>query len=217
MISKIGRFLVKYEGIDISYVSSFNFEKLEEEYQRLIALYEFKKEIEIRICFLYSSEEYVFFTSKKFENKELWGRAVNGKIIYIFSPSVCEKYTSHKKEQIFNTLIHEMCHIIYYNANLGDSIFNEGLAYYFSGMNKKNINKEKLKLKLTLDYKIDSDNGFFLSKLIIENIEGGKSKIFSFLKESRNIVNEEEVNRIFFKNFNMRFEDLIKLKGGNEK
>jgi hypothetical protein len=214
MIFNKGRFIIKYDEPDSNFLLNFDFEKLEKEYIRLSELYEFKNDLEIRICFLYSPEDYNFFTGRKFESKELWARTINGKIIYIFSPSVCEIYTSHKKEQIFKTLIHEMCHIIYFNARLGDSIFNEGLAYYFSGMEKKKIDLSKLSLKLSLDYKTDSDNGFFLSKAIIENVENGRSKLLAYLKESRNVLDEKDINKIFFKNFNLNIEELKDLKGG---
>lgn len=209
MITQRGRFLIRYEEPDLDYIANFDFQKLEEEYQRLKVLYNLEKDITtIRICFVYSPLEYEFFAQKKFSLKGVWA-GTKRDFIFIFAPSVCEKFTTHKKEQIFQTLKHELCHIIYWFSGFKNSIFNEGLAYYFSGM-KMDCKDLTPSLLLSNDYIENSKNGLFLSKMIIESIEGGRDRILGFLKK---LNSNEEIYKLFEEEFGIKFSDFINERG----
>ena len=129
MIIQKGRFLIKHEEIDRDYLENFDFNKLEEKYQEIKKFYSFEGDLQkVRICFIYSSEEYLFFSGYPIYEK--WMSACTGfhTTVYIFAPSVIEKFTEHKKESVFGTLVHELSHLFYGYSKLTDlPLFNEGL------------------------------------------------------------------------------------------
>jgi hypothetical protein len=194
---------------------------LEEEYQKLIKFFALDKNLEIKICLMYDPQEFKFFADTRFDAtydfRWLWATSVYGRLICIFAPSVCEKITTHKKEEMFKTLIHEMSHYIYANCRFNNNILNEGLAYYLSGQefNIKDCPEEITSLKNIESYKTRIRCGFFLVKTIVENIENGDKKIIEFLTETKKDNSEENLNNKFFYIFNNSPTDLLKMKGGN--
>ena len=63
-------------------------------------------------------------------------------IIFILSPDAFPKYSSHKKEEFWQVLKHEYCHI-YFRQITGGSYplwLNEGLANYLAGQKKNGGN-----------------------------------------------------------------------------
>ncbi|MDP2947809.1 MAG: hypothetical protein Q8N88_06865 [Nanoarchaeota archaeon] len=218
MITQFGRFLIKHENIDLDYLANFNFKKLEEEYQRIKKIFILKEDIEkIKLCFLYDPDEFNFFADIKYDLK--WAWAFTSKLkIYIFAPSVCEKYTNHKKEEIFNVLVHEMTHVLYNFCNFRNNILNEGIAYYVMGrkFNIDDIKDKKIFLNASDEYKNRIKYGTILIENIIENIEKGNEKIIKFFNETKSNKSEEEMNRIFKEIFGHSPIDLINLKGGNK-
>jgi len=221
MITQKGRFLIRYEEIDKDYLESFDFKKLEEKYQEIRKFYSYEKDLPIiRICFLYSPEEFLFFTGQEF--KENWMCAMVGyhTTINIFSPSVIEKLTTHKKESIFKTMAHEISHIFYgYSKFVHLPLFNEGIAKYHGNKiceNKINFNLPSL--KGGKDPRYDYGVGHLLICSIMNNFgEQGAKKIMEFLKQVSNETNEKELKNLFENVFNESADNLIEMKGGKEK
>ncbi len=114
MIKNKGNFIIKFDKQDREYIENLDLEKLSDGYNKAKMFFEYEGDISpIRICLLYSPEEYLFFSGYlKYEN---WMRACTGyhNTIYIFSPSVIEQYTIHKKEDMLKVLIHEITHLFY--------------------------------------------------------------------------------------------------------
>ena len=221
MITQKGRFLIRHEEIDKEYLESFDFKKLEEKYQEIKKFYSYEKDLQvIRICFLYSPEEFLFFTGQEF--KENWMCAIVGynTTINIFSPSVIEKLTIHKKESIFETMAHEISHIFYgYSKFVHLPLFNEGIAKYHSNkMCNNKINFNLPSLKGGKDPRYDYGVGHLLICSIMNKFgEEGAKKIIEFLKQVSTETNEEELVKLFKNIFNESADNLIEMKGGKEK
>lgn len=151
MIKKKGNFVIKFKKQDEYFVDNFEWDKLREGYNKAKEFFEREEDIvPVRICFLYSPEEFLFFSG--YSKHENWMMAFTGNnnTIHIFAPSAVEKYTVHKKESILKVLIHEIAHFFYdissINRNLARfSLWEEGIADYIAG--KKHEKKKVLRLK----------------------------------------------------------------------
>lgn len=221
MITKKGRFLIRYKKIDNEYLESFNFDKLEEKYQDIKKFYSFEKDLNlIRICFIYNPEEFLFFTGREFNQNWMCAMVGYHNTINIFSPSVMEKLTIHKKESIFDTISHEISHLFYGYLRLVDfPLFNEGIAKYH-GNNKCNnkINFHLPSLKGGKDSRYNYGVGHLIICSIMEHFgDEGAKKIIEFLRESSIEMSEEDLFNSFKKIFGMDADSLIELKGGKEK
>lgn len=220
MILKKGRFLIRYEETDKEYLKSFNFNELEKKYQEIKKFYSFDKDLPlIRICFLYSREEFLFFTGKKL--KEKWNCAMVGHhtTINIFSPSVIERFTIHKKECILSTLAHELSHLFYGYSKIVDlPLFNEGIAEYHRNKKCHNeINFDLPSLRGGQDSKYDYGVGHMLICSILEYFgESGQDKIMKFLRNVNSQMNEEKLSGIFKEIFGKSADELIQWKGGEK-
>jgi len=221
MIIQKGRFLIRHEEIDSSYLENFDFDKLEDKYQKIKKFYSFKKDLPvIRICLLYSPEEFLFFTGKKQEHDWVCATAGNHTTIHIFSPSVIEKFTVHKKEVIVETLAHELSHLFYGYSKLPDLLlFNEGIAKYHGDKNCNNkINFNLPSLKGGKDPKYDYGVGHLLVCSIMEHFgESGADRIIKFLRNASLQMDEKQLFRLFEETFGKNADLLIQLKGGGEK
>ena len=221
MITQKGRFLIKHKEADKGYLDNFNFDKLEDKYQEIKRFYSFDKDLPtITICFIYSPEEFLSFTGKKLEQNWICATAGDHTTINIFSPSVIEKFTVHKKESIFETLAHEISHLFYGYSKLVDlPLFNEGIAKYHGNKNCSNrINFNLPSLKGGKDPKYDYGVGHLLICSIMEHFgESGANKIIKFLKNASLQMDEEELFRLFREIFGKNADSLIRLKGGEEK
>jgi len=221
MITRKGRFLIRHKKIDVEYIESFNFNKLESKYQDIKKFYSFEKDLNlIRICFIYSPEEFLFFTGREFNQN--WMCAVAGyhNTVNIFSPSIIEKLTVHKKKDIFNTIAHEISHLLYGYLRLIDfPLFNEGIAKYH-GDNKcdNKINFKLPSLKGGKDSRYDYGVGHLIICSIMNHFGGeGAKKIIEFLRESSLEMSEDELFNLFKKIFGIDADSLIELKEGTRK
>lgn len=221
MITKKGRFLIRHKKVDCGYLESFNFDKLEEKYQDIKKFYSFEKDLNlIRICFIYNPEEFLFFTGREFNQNWICAMVGYHNTINIFSPSIIEKLTMHKKESIFNTIAHEISHLFYGYSNLTDfPLFNEGIAKYHGNKKCNNkINFNLPSLKGGKDSKYDYGVGHLIICSIMEYFEDeGAKKIIEFLKNSSLEMDEDELFSLFKKIFGIDANSLIELKGGREK
>lgn len=225
MIKNKGIFTVKFEEEDREFVENLEWDKLKEGYNKAKKFFEYEGEITpIRICLLYSPEEYLFFSGyPKYEN---WMRAVVGhhNTIYIFAPSVVEKYTIHKKEGMLKVLIHEIAHFFYGYSVIKKNLtrlplWDEGLANYIAG--KKigyKIDFDMTTLKHFTD-KSSSDYciGYTLIDCIMKHFKKeGNKKILKFLTEVEQSDSEEALFKKFEEVFGMDINVLIRLKGGKK-
>lgn len=226
MIKNRGNFMIKFEEQDKEFVENSDWEKLNEGYNKAKRFFEFEKDIfPIKICFIYAPEEWVFFS--RYKKHENWNIAFagNNNIIYIFAPSVLEKYTIHKKDQFFPTLIHEITHFFYRDSiyERDFSIFplwNEGIAEYITDReNKPKIcepitNLNNCSENSSMNYKA----GFLLIDSIMDEFkETGNKKIIQFLKETSSDWTQEKLSCKFEEIFGIDVNKLIELKGGIKK
>jgi|SRR3989344_876998 len=219
MILQKERFLIRCKEEDIEYVNNFDFEGFKKEYEKMKKLFGENKELpNIRICFLYSPEEYNFFTG---DNYQEWKSACTGHhtTIFIFSPGIIEKYTIHKKESIFGAMVHELAHLFYGYSKLPNFLlFNEGIAEYFRSKNKceHKINFKIPSLKGMNDMKYNYGVGHLMIYSIIRNFgeEEGFKRIIEFLRSSNDNDSEDILSKRFEKIFSTDINRLIKLKGG---
>lgn len=91
--------------------------------------------IGINLRLLYSREE---FDKKMGRKTPEWMVGVILKnTIYLFSPSVIEKFSTHKKSRLNKIIAHELCHI--FNDKINKEILNwidEGTALFLAGQEK---------------------------------------------------------------------------------
>jgi len=221
MITQKGRFLIKHRKIDKEYIESFDFDKLEEKYQDIKNFYSFEKDLNlIRICFIYTPKEFLFFTGREFNQNWICAMVGYHNTINIFSPSVIEKLTVHRRASIFNTIAHEISHLFYgYSKLVNFPLFNEGVAKYH-GNNKCNnkINFNLPSLKGGKDSKYDYGIGHLIICSIMEHFgDEGAKKTLEFLRKSSIEMGEDELFSLFKQIFGIDANSLIELKGGMEK
>ena len=226
MIKNKGNFIIKFENGDKEFVENLGWSKLKEGYDKAKGFFEYEGEISpIRICLLYSPEEYLFFSG--YPKHENWMVACTGyhNTIYIFAPSVMEKYTIHKKKDMLKTLIHEITHLFYgYSVMKKDltrlPLWDEGLATYIA--NKKINYKIDFDLLTLRNFTDKSFLNYCVGYVLIDCImnhfkEEGNKKIIEFLIK----VNLSDTEEILFKKFEEVFKievnTLIRLKGGRKK
>ncbi|MCK5449681.1 hypothetical protein KAI32_02350 [Candidatus Pacearchaeota archaeon] len=226
MIKNNGRFIIKFEEQDKEFVENLDWEKLNEGYDKAKNFFEYEGEISpIRINLIYSPEEYLFFSG--YLKHENWMSACAGyhNTIYIFAPSVIEKYTIHKKEEILKTLIHEITHFFYgYSAMKKSmaklSLWDEGIAEYIA---EQNNNKEiDFEISTLSNFTDNPSKNYILGYRLIENImnyfgDGGNKKIIEFLTKVVYAKSEEDLFSKFEEVFSMDIKTLMELKGGIKK
>ncbi|HKL23690.1 MAG TPA: hypothetical protein VJ895_02970, partial [Candidatus Nanoarchaeia archaeon] len=173
-----------------------------------------------RINFVYSPEEFVFFTGKNNFEKWFVGQTSHFNTIIIFSPSAVEKFTTHKKEEIIPIIAHEMAHLFYGNSGFVNlSLFNEGISTfikmkYLPEKINFNFQGDSYPIRTTKEFKDNYLAGYQLIKKIVSNKE--KDKIFEFLRTVNGEDNDEILYEKFQKIFNKKPIDFIKMQGGNE-
>ncbi len=221
MITKKGRFVIKHKEIDEDYLKKFDFKKLEEKYQEIKNFYLFNGDLPpINICFIYSPEEFSSSTGKKFEHNWMCAMVGDHTAIYIFSPSVIEEYTIHKRETIFGAISHELSHLFYgYSKFINLPLFNEGIAEYHRDKQCNNkINFKLPTLRGGKDTRYDYGVGHLVICSIMEHFkEQGNIKLIQFLKKVTKDMKEEELFKLFENIFGKDINVLIGMKGGEEK
>jgi hypothetical protein len=190
MFIQKSNFIIKCREEDENFIESINFG---ETYKKVNNFFNFNKVMTIRINFIYSIEDYIFFSGNNFEN---WNCGFVGypNMIFVFSPSVIEKLTIHKKEEIPKIIIHELSHVFYGTlkfVKLG--ILDEGIATYlgFYEEHKKNIASQKQKNNPNKDI---YHKGFLIIDEIIEKL--GRNKLLEFLENTKNLKSEEIIQQL---------------------
>jgi len=221
MIKNKGNFIIKFDKQDREYIENLDLEKLSDGYNKAKMFFEYEGDISpIRICLLYSPEEYLFFSGYlKYEN---WMRACTGyhNTIYIFSPSVIEQYTIHKKEDMLKVLIHEITHLFYGYFSMKKgltklSLWDEGIANYIAD---KRIDCEiDFDIYTIKNFTDNYSKNYILGYKLIESImkyfkEEGNKKIIEFLIKVEQSDNEEMLFKKFEEVFGIGVNVLMNLK-----
>ena len=198
--------------------------KLDKMYKEIKDFFNTEKDINpIKICLVYSPEEFMFYSDRdKFEDW-LIGQATYLNRIIIFSPSVVDKYTIHKKEEIKGIIAHEISHLFYEGLKyLNLRLINEGIAEYIMyqfvprefDIKHLEINDKRYLLRGMDDPKKDYLRGYLLIYNILHQ-DKGKAKLFEFLKLVHNKDDEETINKKFNIIFGVTPKEFIEMKGGD--
>lgn len=225
MIKSNGKFIIKFEEHDKEFVENLNWEKIDEGYNKAKKFFEYEGDIlPIRICFVYSPEEYLFFSG--YPTYENWMSACTGNhnTLYIFAPSVIERYTIHNKSEILNTIIHEISHFFYGYSSMKMNLarlylWDEGIANYIADKKiDKEINFEIVTLsKFNDDASKNYVFGYKLIKSIMDYFEpNGNKKIIEFLKKVVYAKSEEDLFNKFKEVFGVDVKEIMGLKGGEK-
>jgi len=225
MIKNKGRFIIKFEEQDKEFIENLNWEKLNEGYNKAKNFFEYGENISpIRICLIYSPEEYLFFSG--YPKHENWMSACTGyhNTIYIFAPSVIEKYTIHKITEISKTLIHEITHFFYgYSAmkkNMAKLVlWDEGIAEYIA--DKKFDREINFEISTISNFTDNSSKNYIFGYNLIKNIMNhfgteGNKKIIDFLIKAAYAKSEEDLFNKFKEIFGIDVKSLMELKGGEK-
>ncbi len=225
MIKTKGIFIIKFEKQDEKFVGNLNWKKLKEGYNKAKKFFEYEGEITpIRICLLYSPEEYLFFSG--YPQYENWMSACTGyhNTIYIFAPSVIEKYTIHKKSDILKTLVHEITHFFYGYSSIKKNLtrlplWEEGISNYLA--DKKITSEINFEISTLRNFKDKNSSNYIVGYILIDHImkyfkENGNKKILEFLTKVEQSDSEEALFKKFEEIFGMNVDVLMGLKGGEK-
>lgn len=218
MIKNNGKFIIKFESQDKEFVENMDWERLNKGHDKAKNFFISNEDISpIKICFIYSPEEFMFFSGHQKLKKWVVACARSKHTIYIFSPSVVEKYTIHKKDHFYFTLLHEISHFFYRQA-IDDkdlakfSMWNEGIAEYIADRRKpKGIDSSLSTLvefleDPTMDYKA----GHLLVDCIMSEFgSAANKKIIQFLMETDESWNKKDLFRRFEEIFGIDVNKLI--------
>ncbi|MCK5149332.1 hypothetical protein KAJ87_00205 [Candidatus Pacearchaeota archaeon] len=219
MIKKKDNFLIRFEEKDKDFIDSLELDKM---YQEIKTFFNSEEDINpIRLCLVYSPEEFIFFSGRDKFEKWIVGQVTYPNKIIVFSPSVVEECTIHKKEEIRGIIAHEISHLFYgglKHPNL--RLINEGIATYFKyqfvspNFNIKDfkIGDEECLLKGMKDYKKDYFAGYFIIDKILSQ-EKGRKKLFEFLNQIQSGDNDDLVNKKFNMVFGVTPKEFIEMKG----
>ncbi len=225
MIKNNGKFIIKFEEQDKKFVEKLNWKKLDKGYHKAKEFFEGEDISPIKICFIYSPEEFLFFTGWLKLEKWVVACARNNNTIYIFAPSVVEKYTIHKNIHFYFTLLHEISHFFYRQAITSKdfakfSLWNEGIAEYIANRKKpQNIDSH---LSTLIEFRDEPVMNYKAGHLLIDCIMNefgstGNKKIIQFLKETDSNWTQKELFFKFEEIFGMNANILIELQGGIKK
>jgi len=215
MIFQVNNFLIRGREKDKEFIESIDLTSIYEDVKNFFG---FEKDLLIRLNFVSSPEEFVFFSGRN--NFERWnvGQTSYFNTIILFSISSIEKCTNHKKSNLKGLLAHEIAHLFYGNSKFFNlPLFNEGIASYF----KYKYSDEKpsfefkgdsYPIRETKNFKDNYLAGYALIKKIL--VDKSSKEIMNFLKE----VSSEDSDEILYEKFERVFSknplDFIKLEGG---
>ncbi len=160
----------------------------------------------------------LFFINQREDLNLVWGEktedwfvgACKNNNIYIFDPKVYDKESSHRKEEFWQTLKHEYCHIYYTQITKSHYPFwlNEGLACYLSG--KKLVLKDGFKNKLfnIFSYYNKTDSnvymiGQFWVEYLLKNF--GKKKLLELINSIKPEMRNHQFAKEFYKIYGLKF------------
>ncbi len=198
MFAQKNNFVIKYEKEDNAFIDSLN---LKEVYKRVQDFFEFNIILNIKICFLYSVNEFNFFSRDKFEEWKCCFCGSNN-TIFIFSPSIIENLTIHKRSEFNQLLTHELSHIFYGNMHFPRlGLFDEGIATYLSFYNRNKNIKNKITITentLIKEYPKQREIYNLGFKVVNEILEKyNKLKLFEFLKRVQESDSEDKIKESF--------------------
>lgn len=112
----------------------------------------------IKVCLVYSREEFDKFIGKKTASWMVGHTNCPKNEIYLLSPLVFEKESTHRKEDFPKVLTHELTHLFTYQLYpfYEPRWLLEGLAYFVANQSKSDF-RQRVKLLINNDY--------FLSKI----------------------------------------------------
>ncbi len=168
------------------------------------------------------SKIYIHFVYTRKEMDKYWGSKSkitamvdnkNPYLIYIFSPLVFEKLTTHKKHEILPTIIHEIAHTFVTQINKRCFAWaNEGICQYAEGKNvhsnivkKKNwewFKENKIITNPVISWRVVMEyDGYKISYLLVKHIIElcGKQaiiKILSIRRTNRDKQIKQKISRI---------------------
>lgn len=183
---------------------------------------------------------YIYFVYTRIEMDKHWGRKSkitamvdnkNPYLIYIFSPLVFEKLTTHKKYEILPTIIHETAHTFVTQINKRCFAWaNEGVCQYVEGKNIHNniVKKEnwewfkenKILIDPVISWRIIMEHeGYKIAYLIVKYIIKlcGKQAIIDILsirRMNRDRQIEQKISKILKSDLSVflnKFEKKLKL------
>lgn len=149
------------------------------------------KNPKIKIELIYSRKEFDDKLNYKTPNWLVAAALKNN--IYLFSPSVIEKVSDHKKTEIKKLLTHELCHIFNSKINRNNLTWvDEGIALFIAKQ-RKNKNYTKNNLDYFSDYYFEknikllsfaANNGYTISYWAIRKIaeKFNSEKLLELLK-----------------------------------
>lgn len=211
--------MFNFKKKDKDFVNAFDSQKFNNFYNQIKKFFGFEGDLpQITIHLLYSPEEYSLLTGDL--NFEKWKAAMTGNntTIYVFSPSTIEKYTMHKKEEVFGIIIHELTHLFYGYSKLNNlPMINEGISKFFqNGPSTRRLDAEIKTLRDGNSPKYNYIVGHFLISKIIEKLgeDQGGLKIISFIKETNRNDSEIDLFDKFESVFGLDAKSFIQSKGG---
>lgn len=144
------------------------------------------------------------------KTKEWFAGAVKNRNIYIFNPGIFSQVSSHKKDDFWQILKHEYCHVFFLQiANTNRPLWlNEGLACHLSGkkITFDRIEKEKFlgvfKYFDTVDKEAYAIGQFWVEKLIKKF---GKTKLIELINELFPDISENDFAKKFQKIYKIKY------------
>ncbi len=210
--------LIYYMSEDISFPELLSSFKAGYKKAKLFFNYDLKKEIDITL--VYSRKELEEILARKTQAWEIGFTSNKTGNIIIFSPSVVEENSNHKKDDIFKTIQHELVHAFQVEVVKGFTPWwlDEGIAL-ITAQQVKTKGRECLKSLIGsakfFDYTTDnyrfctSNGGYPAAYFLVENLikDFGKGKIRSLFENSCTSKNFD----LFFKEkFSVSPEDYAK-------
>ncbi len=192
MLIQNNNVVINCEAVDEEFVRSLDFTSI----SRKVGDFFGVAGIQYKVKFLYSISEFHFFSQLTFKPWHC-GFTLFPNIIFVFSPSVIEKLTNHKKDQIPAIITHELSHLFYNKLRFPRiPLLDEGIATYiaFYDEHKKKIPEEiEIDISESMQY---SEKIYHQGFLVIDYImkRNKKGELFSFLNgfnSSKKDVKEE--------------------------
>jgi hypothetical protein len=160
----------------------------------------------------------IFFLNNRSELDLIWGKktepwfvgAFKNNSIFIFSPEVYAKESTHKKKEFWTTLKHEYCHAYYTQITKGHYPIwlNEGLASYISGKKLLLTDKYRGELLNVFNYFDRADKGAYaVGQFWVEFLikKYGQRKFLKLIKSFSNPLNSQQFAKNFYNIYNCKF------------
>ncbi len=157
--------------------------------EKLYKFYKIKNP-QINIELVYSREE--FDDKLEYKTPKWLVAIVEDNDIYLFSPSVIEKVSNHKKSEIKKLFTHEICHVFNSKINMNNLMWvDEGVALFIAKQKKEYFSQKDLDffIRNYLNKNISlqlfaENNGYNISYWMIRMIvkKFGEGKLLELLR-----------------------------------